>query len=122
MNINLISIAGIPSFNQIVLNTYIPPKPKWKEQKPSMETKNGAQVKRVYEDFEPYCKWYVDEERNILEVHLQGKVYHSFLTGPRLCVCLASVWERERPILQYIYKNSLFANVKQLLEFIFSIV
>ena len=56
-----------------------------------METKNVAHVKRVYEDFEPYCKWHADEDRSILEVHLQGKVYRSFLTGPRLCVCLASV-------------------------------
>ncbi|KAK9996766.1 hypothetical protein SO802_021452 [Lithocarpus litseifolius] len=35
------------------------------------ETKSGAHVKRVYEDFEPYCKWYIDEECNILDVHLQ---------------------------------------------------
>ncbi|KAM3694946.1 hypothetical protein ACJW31_07G093300 [Castanea mollissima] len=43
-----------------------------------METKyctcsqpNYCACARVYEDFEPYCKWHRGEERDILEVHLQ---------------------------------------------------
>ncbi|GMY24656.1 inactive protein RESTRICTED TEV MOVEMENT 2-like [Fagus crenata] len=28
-------------------------------------------VKRIYEDFEPYCKWRVEEERDTLELQLQ---------------------------------------------------
>lgn len=52
---------------------------------PLMETKycvcshtNYCACARVYEDFDPYCKWRKEEERDTIEVHLQGTVYYSF--------------------------------------------
>ena len=27
----------------------------------------------VYEEFEPFCKWQRKEDRDFLEIHLQGK-------------------------------------------------
>lgn len=30
----------------------------------------------VYEEFEPYCKWQRKEDRDILEIQLQGKYIH----------------------------------------------
>lgn len=32
----------------------------------------GATSNRLYEDFEPYCKWITEEERKILEIDLKG--------------------------------------------------
>lgn len=30
----------------------------------------------VYEEFEPLCKWQRNEDRDVLEVHLQGNIHN----------------------------------------------
>ncbi|XP_030452902.2 uncharacterized protein LOC115674603 [Syzygium oleosum] len=37
-----------------------------------MKSKAAAPSKRVYEDFEPECKWNNEEGRDIIELHVQG--------------------------------------------------
>ncbi|XP_015900296.3 inactive protein RESTRICTED TEV MOVEMENT 2 [Ziziphus jujuba] len=37
-----------------------------------MANKIQPDLKRSYEDFEPFCQWKRDNERDILEVHLEG--------------------------------------------------
>ena len=29
----------------------------------------------AYEEFEPFCKWQRKEDRDVLEIHLPGKIY-----------------------------------------------
>ena len=41
-----------------------------------METKVAeATSKRLYEDFEPYCKWITKEGQKILEIDLKGIIF-----------------------------------------------
>lgn len=35
----------------------------------------------VYEEFEPFCKWQRKDDRDVLEIQLQGKYLRNFLTS-----------------------------------------
>jgi hypothetical protein len=38
-----------------------------------------SNVKPSYEDFEPYCKWRIEEGKDTIEVHLHGNKVFSYV-------------------------------------------